>query len=38
MKHQYGNLSFYKEPFIKNKDPGIIEEEGNDKLYTPSKA
>jgi hypothetical protein len=38
MEHQYSNLSFHKEPFIKNKDPGMIEEERNDKLDTPSKA
>jgi len=38
MEHQYCNLSFYKEPFIKSKDPGIIKEEGSDKLDTPSKA
>jgi len=38
MEHQYSNLSFYKEPFIKSKDPGIVEEESDDRLDTPSKA
>jgi hypothetical protein len=38
MEHQYSNLPFHKEPFIKSKDPGIIEEEGDDRLDIPSKA
>jgi hypothetical protein len=38
MEHQYGNLPFHNEPFIKNKDPGIVEKEGDDRLDTPSKA
>jgi hypothetical protein len=38
VKHQNSNLSIHNESFIKNKDPGKIEDEGNDKFDTPSKA
>jgi hypothetical protein len=31
------DLPFHKEPFIKNKDPWKIEDEGNDKPDKPSK-